>query len=332
MDSGTSHQLAGLVSYIIRRILFMIPVLIGVTMLTYFAGNAAGDPVALVLHSFRNPSAQTIQMLREYYHLGQPVYIRYLYYIWDLLHLNLGVSITTQRPVADSIFAWAWTTLYLQLAGLALALLIGIPAGVYSARHQYSKGDYTITSVAIFGYSMPTFWLGIILIIVFAGRLGWLPPFGAAGGQLYMWWGNPTLDRIAHLILPMAVLGYVEAATFVRLLRGNMLEVLRQDYVLAGYASGLSERTVIWKHAFRNSITPIITVIGLTIGAALGGAPGLETAFSWPGLGYYFAQAALSLDIATVEGITVLITLMVLAANVLLDLIYGMIDPRVTVD
>lgn len=323
--------MAGLAGYIIRRILFMIPVIIGITMLVYFAGAAAGNPINLIRAGFHNFRPQQMAQLVAYFHLNQPVYIRYLYYLWDLMHGNLGVSLTTGRPVAQEILPWAWTTAYLQLAALALAVAIGVPVGVYSAKHQYSKSDTTITGVAIFGYSMPTFWLFLVLVIVFAFDLGWLPSFGAASNPPNYWWGNWFLDRVAHLILPMLVLTYVELATFVRLIRGNMLEVLRQDYILAAYASGLSERAVTYKHALKNAITPAITIIGLTIGSALGGAPALETAATWPGLGYYFVQAASSLDIVTVEGITVVITLMVLFANLLLDLLYGAIDPRVRI-
>ena len=147
----------------------------------------------------------------------------------------------------------------------------------------------------------------------------------------WLWWGNSILDRIAHLILPTAVLTYVEVATFTRLIRANMLEVMRQDYILAARASGLSERTVTYRYALRNAISPVVTIVGLSFGAALAGAPALETTFSWPGLGYAFTQAALTLDIPLVEGITIVITVMVLIANLITDLVYAMIDPRVTV-
>lgn len=320
-----------LLNYIIRRLLFILPVLVGVTMLVYFVGNAAGNPINLVLHGLRRPTPALIAALKAYYHLDQPVWKRYLFYIWDLAHGNLGVSTTTSRPVAASVGAWVWTTLYLQLTSLFLAIAIGVPVGVYSAKHQYMKRDYAITTATIFGYSMPTFWLGIMLIYLFAFLIPIFPPYGATSGGIGQWWGSPLGDQLAHLVLPCAVLTYVELATFVRLLRGNMLETLRQDYVLAAYASGLSDRTVTYKHALKNAISPLITIIGLSVGSALGGAPALETAFSWPGLGYYFTQAALSLDVATVEGITVIITLMVLVANIIVDLVYGFVDPRVRV-
>jgi len=308
----------------------MIPVFLGVAILTFFVGNAAGNPINLIRAGLRNPSPAVLKALEEYYHLDKPVWERFLYWLWDLVHGNLGVSISG-RPVLSQIGPWTFTTLELQVLSLVLAVVIGVPVGVYSAKHQYSKGDYVITSVAIFGYSMPVFWLGIILIIVFSFYLGWLPSSGAVSVGA-PWWGNSFLDHVAHLILPTLVLTYVSLATIVRLVRANMLEVLRQDYILAARASGLSERTVTYRYALRNAISPVVTVIALNFSAALGGAPATETVFSWPGLGYAFAQAASSLDIPLVQGITVVITIMVLIGNIIMDMLYAVIDPRVTVE
>ena len=314
----------------IRRLLFMIPVFLGVAILTFVVGNAAGNPIALIRAGLRNPSPQVIAALTHYYHLDQPEWERFLWWLWNLLHGDLGVSVSG-RPVASQIGPWTWTTLELQILALLFSVVIGIPVGVYSAKHQYSKSDYAITTVAIFGYSMPTFWLGIILIVIFSLDLGWLPSSGAVSVS-YLWGGNIYVDQLAHLVLPTIVLTYVELATIVRLVRANMLEVMRQDYILAARASGLSERTVTYRYALRNAISPVITIIGLGFGAALGGAPALETTFSWPGLGYAFTVAALTLDIPLALGITVVITVMVLIANLITDLTYAVVDPRVTVD
>lgn len=322
--------MAGYGRYVIRRLLFMIPVFLGVSILTFGVGNAAGDPIALIRIGLRNPSPAVLEALRKYYHLDQPVYMRYLNWLWNLFRGDLGTSVTG-RSVAGQIGGWALTTLELQLLALFLAVAIGVPIGVLSAKRQYSKVDYTVTSIAIFGYSMPTFWLGIMLIILFSFDLGWLPSSGAVGVN-FLWWGNHVFDHLAHLVLPVFVLTYVELATFVRLVRGNMLEVLRQDYILAARSSGLSDRTVTYRYALRNAITPVVTVIALTFGGALGGAPGLETTFSWPGLGLAFTRAALVLDIPLVQGITIVITLMVLVANLILDVTYALLDPRVRIE
>ena len=322
--------MAGYARYIVRRLLFMIPVFLGVSILTFAVGNAAGDPIALIRIGLRNPSPVVLEALRKYYHLDQPLHMRFLNWLWNLLHGDLGTSVTG-RSVGVQVGGWALTTLELQLLALFLAVAIGVPIGVLSAKRQYSKVDYAVTSIAIFGYSMPTFWLGIMLIIVFSFNLGWLPSSGTSGVN-FMWWGNPLLDHLAHLVLPVFVLTYVELATFVRLVRSNMLEVLRQDYILAARSCGLSDRTVTYRYALRNAITPVVTVIALTFGGALGGAPGLETTFSWPGLGLAFTRAALVLDIPLVQGITIVITLMVLVANLVLDLTYALLDPRVRID
>jgi ABC-type dipeptide/oligopeptide/nickel transport system permease component len=308
----------------------MIPVFLGVAILTFFVGNAAGSPIDLIRIFLKNPNPAVLDALRHYYHLDRPVWERFLYWLWNLMQGNLGVSLSG-RQVADQIGAWTLTTLELQVISLLLAVVIGIPVGVYSAQKQYSKADYTITTVAIFGYSMPTFWLGIMLIIVFSFELGWLPASGAAGIS-FMWGGNQFTDWLLHLVLPVAVLTYVSLATIVRLVRANMLETLRQDYILAARASGLSERTVTYRYALRNAITPVVTVVGLSFGAALGGAPATETVFSWPGLGFAFARAAGVLDIPLVQGITIVITIMVLVANLITDLAYAALDPRVRID
>ena len=203
--------------------------------------------------------------------------------------------------------------------------------GIFSAKHQYTKGDYANTTTAIFGISMPTFWIGIMGIIVFSFYLGWLPYGGAYSAYPPYWWGSPFMDTIAHLILPLSVLTLVSIATITRLMWANMLEVLRQDYDLAARASGVSEWKVTYKHALKNAITPIITIVGLSFGTLLGGAPALETTFSWPGLGYSFVYAATRLDLPTVLGITMIITTMVLIANIFTDLAYAFLDPRVRI-
>jgi ABC-type dipeptide/oligopeptide/nickel transport system permease component len=322
--------MASLARYVIRRLLFMIPVFLGVAVLTFAVGNAAGDPITLIRIGLRNPSKVVLDAMRAYYHLDRPVYERFLLWLWELLHGNLGIS-TSGRPVAQQIGAWTWTTLELQIVSLSLSVLLGIPIGIYSARHQYTKADYAITTTAVFGYSMPVFWLGIMLIILFSFDLGRLPSSGSAGIS-FLWGGNVILDHLAHLALPVAVLTYVDLATIVRLVRSNMLEVLRQDYILAARASGLSERTVTYRYALRNAISPVVTILGLSFGAALGGAPATETTFTWPGLGYAFTQAALVLDIPLVQGITVVITLMVLVANLIMDFVYAALDPRIRIE
>lgn len=322
--------MGGLLNYVLRRVLFAIPVFLAVSIITFLITNAAGNPVDIVRIGIKSITPAQLAALRAFYHVDDPLYVRYFLWLSDFVHGNLGQSLYT-GSVAGMIVPWIGTTLELQIPSLFLALLIGIPIGIYSAKRQYSKGDYAITSLAIFGISMPTFWIGIMAIIVFSYYLHWLPAFGAVSAYPPYWWGSPLLDVIAHLILPLSVLTLVSIATITRLIRANMLEVLRQDYILAARASGLKESTVTYKHALKNAITPIVTIVGLSFGVLLAGAPALETTFSWPGLGYRFVVAATGLDLPVVQAITMIITIMVLAANVITDLVYAYLDPRVRI-
>ncbi len=320
--------MGGLWTYIIRRLLFMIPVFLAVSIITFVMTNAVGNPIDLIRSQLKNVNAAQLAALQSFYHLDQPLYTRYFIWLGNFVTGNLGES-PYYGNVAKAIVPWLGTTLELQLAALFLSLAIGIPVGVYSARHQYSKGDYAVTTAAIFGVSLATFWVGELFILVFSFYLGLLPPAGAYKPFPPYWWGNPILDGIAHLILPASVLTLVSIATIVRLIRANMLDVLRQDFVLAGRASGLTEWSVTYKHALKNAITPVITVVGLTFALILAGAPALETTFSWPGLGFRFVEAANDLDLLTIQGITMIITLIALAANLVTDLAYAYLDPRV---
>jgi len=322
--------MGSLFSYIIRRILFAVPVFLSVSILTFLITNAAGNPIDIVRLGIKNATPAQLAALCTYFHCHDPVYVRYFIWLSDFLRGNLGNSLYS-GSVASKIVPWVGTTLELQIPALLLSLAIGIPVGVYSAKHQYSKGDLAVTTTAIFGVSMPTFWLGIMGIIIFSLYLHWLPSFGAISPYPPYWWGTVYSDVLAHAILPLSVLTLVSLAAIVRLVRANMLEALRQDYVLGARASGVSEFKVTYKHALKNAITPVVTVVGLSFGVLLAGAPGLETTFSWPGLGYEFVLAATILDLPIVQGITMIITLMVLTANVITDLAYALLDPRVRI-
>ena len=322
--------MGSLATYIVRRVLFAIPVFLAVSVLTFLITNAAGNPLEIVRIGARQMTAAELANLVSYFHLNEPLYLRYFLWLGGFLQGDMGVSLYS-GTVSSHIIPWIGTTLELQLPSLFLALLIGIPIGVYSAKHQYSKRDYGITGFALFGISMPTFWLGIMLIIVFAYYVHWLPAFGAFNSIPPYWWGSAIADRFAHALLPTLVLTFVSLAVITRLMRANMLETLRTDYVLASRASGLSDWKVTYKHALKNAITPIVTIVGLTFGASLAGAPALETTFSWPGLGYEFVLAASTLDLPIVLGLTMIITIMVLIANLVTDIAYAYLDPRVRI-
>jgi peptide/nickel transport system permease protein len=320
--------MAGLATYIIRRILFAIPVFLAVSVITYLAMNLVGNPADLVRIGLKNPSAVQLAAICSYFHCHDPGYVRYFYWLGDFLQGNLGNSLYG-GSVIGKVGPWILTTLELQIPALLLSLAIGIPIGIFSAKHQYSKGDFAITTTAIFGVSTPTFWLGIIAIIVFSGWLRILPSAGAISPYPPYIGGSVPIDILVHLIMPLAVLTFVSLATIVRLTRASMLDTLRQDFILAARASGISERRVTWRHALKNAITPIVTVVGLGFGTLLAGAPALETTFSWPGLGYQFVVAVGKYDLPVVQGLTMIIAIMVLAINILTDLGYAVLDPRV---
>jgi len=323
--------MAGLARYIVRRLLYMIPVFVGISILSFLVLYAAGDPIRIMLIGKPNITAETIEALKSYYGLDKPIPIQYLNWLWNLLRGNFGRSLYAARPVNQLITSWFFETVKLQLISIGLALVISIFVGVLSAKRQYSKLDLTVTPIALFGVSMPTFWFGIILIIIFSFNLGWLPSSGAYGDPI-KWWGDPFLDSIAHIILPAIVLTYVSLAQNIRLIRANMLEVLRQDYILAAKASGLPERTITYKYALRNAISPVITYLGLSLGGIIGGAPITETVFGWPGLGRRFVDAALQLDFPVVMAITMVITIMTLVANLITDISYAALDPRIRIE
>ncbi len=325
----------GLGRYILRRLIYMLPLFIGISLVSFIVMFAAGDPIQIItLGNPRIPLAEK-EALRAYYGLNLPIPEQYLRWLGNLVQGNLGYSYYGARPVIQLIGSWTFETTKLQVVSIVLSLVIAIPIGIYSALRRYSKADVGLTVFALFGVSMPTFWIGIILILVFSYSLGWLPSTGAYGTP-HLWApfgiADPTLDAIGHLILPAAVLTYVSLALNVRLMRASMLDVLRQDYVLAARASGLKERVVVYKHALRNAITPVVTFLGLSVGGILGGAPLTETVFTWPGLGRLFVLGLDHLDYPLIIGITMVITVMTLIANLVTDLSYAWIDPRIRVE
>lgn len=328
----TLNRMSPTTAYAIRRLIFMVPTLVGVSVIVFFLMYTTGDPISLIKFSSPNISSESLEILRAYYGLDKPVPVQYANWLWNFVRFDLGLSITMSRPVNEIIGSIAWETAKLQLTAMAIALAISIPVAVRSAVKQYSKSDYLVTTVAIFGVSMPPFWFGAILIVLFSFHLGWFPS-GGAKGLTELWptilGTSPLMDELVHLVLPAMVIAYVWMALFIRILRANLLEVLREDYVLAARASGLSERRVIYGHALRNATSPLVTFVGVRIGLIFAGAPMTETVFNWPGLGYTFVLAATSLDFPVVMGIIMVITLMVIITTLVVDLAYAYLDPRI---
>lgn len=324
-----------MIRYLIRRLIYLIPLFFGILIIVFAASRLAGDPVQLMLGQNPRITPEAKQGLIEYYGLDKPVYYQFFLFISELLQGDLGNSYAIRggTSVATLIGDYAWLTFQLQLLALFLSLLIAIPIGIISAKRQYSKLDVTVTTTSLVGTCIPVFYMGIIAIIVFSYFLGLFPAFGASTilEERYLF-GSFELDRLWHLALPTAVLTFAMLAPVVLLVRSSMLEVLRQDYILAARASGLSERSIIYKHALRNALIPVVTYVGLTFGGMLAGAPITETVFNWPGVGRLFVEATVKLDFPVIMGITVFITIMTLVANLATDITYGYIDPRIRLE
>lgn len=325
-----------IVKYVLRRALYLIPVFFGITLLVFTIERLAGDPVQL--YTALNPRINEAQrqLLRHSLHLDQPIAVQYLSWLADLLTFppltHLGFSYSGGE-VSTLIAQKLWATLELQLIGLFLSLIIAIPIGVLSARKRYSLIDVTVTSASLIGTSIPIFFLGVAAILIFGYNLHWFPSGGLQSTLPSQYpYGSLLLDQLWHLFLPSTVYTFAILAPVVLLVRSSMLEVLRQDYILAGRASGLSERTVIYKHGLRNALIPIVTYVGLYFGGLLAGAPVTETVFNWPGVGKLFVDYTTQLDFPVIQAVVVIITLMTLAANLVTDVTYAYIDPRIRLE
>lgn len=305
--------------YIIKRLLMLIPVILGVTFIVFFILNLSpGDPAAMILGE--QATAEAIEMKREELGLNDPLLIRYFEYMKDLLHGDMGVSYRNSISVWDQVTDRFPNTVVLAIAGILVALLIGIPLGILSAKKQNTIVDNISMVLSLIGVSMPNFWFGLLVVMLFALKLGWLPSQGMGEGF------GPLL---ASLILPALTLGTGAAGSIARMTRSSMLEVIRQDYISTARAKGVDERTVTYQHMLRNALIPIITSVGLSFGGLLGGAMLTETVFSWPGLGRLMVENIKSKDIPMVLGCVVFLATMFTIVNLVVDLIYAFVDPRI---
>ncbi|HEY1779151.1 MAG TPA: ABC transporter permease [Roseiarcus sp.] len=309
---------------ILRRLFMVIPVLFGVSVIVFLVISLIpGDPARAILGTFATP-ANVAEVTRQL-GLDKPLPVQYVIWIDNLLHGDLGRSYILHKPVIDEIMARLFPTLLLAGAALVLASVFGVLLGILAAVGQNGIGDRLITVVALLGISTPSFWLGMLFIFWFGVRLAWLP----VGGMTAMFGGGGVGDILAHLILPATTLAAVAGAVLVRLTRGAMLEVLRQDYIRTARAKGLSERRVIYGHAFRNALVAIIPVIGLQAGFVLGGAVYIETVFQWPGLGRMLVSAISTRDILLVQGGVLVVASGYVLINLLTDLAQAVLDPRI---
>jgi peptide/nickel transport system permease protein len=310
--------------YIVRRFLIAIPVLFGVTVFTFFIINLApGNPVDV----FVNPTATAAQIALQKQQLGlnDPIWVQYLRWLQHLIQGNFGFSYSTREPVTQIIAVRVGPTLLLMGTALIIAYIIAIPIGIISATRQYSWVDYLTTTFSFLGVSIPHFFLGLGAIYVFSIVLGWLP----TGGMNVLGGTGGAMDTINHLVLPALVLGTGIAGNMVRYVRSSMLDILDQDYLRTARSKGLREFVVTNKHALRNALIPIITIIGMDIPLLIGGAVVTEQVFQWPGLGQLTIQSIGSRDYSTLMALNFMAAIAVLLSNIITDVLYSFADPRI---
>ncbi len=321
----------GIFRYIIRRLIFSVALVFGVSLIIFFIINAIGNPIEILLAERPGITPEAIEAMSRYYGLDQPAPTRYAIWLWNILHLDFGTSIIYNQPVGSMLAAWGWETLKIQVPAILLALALATFIAVTAATRQYSRVDFGVMTGALFGHSLPGFFVGIILILVFSYWLGWFPSYGAYSTRNALW-NSALADSIWHIVLPIAMLTFFNTATLTLLMRSNMVDVLRNDYIMAARASGLPERKVVYGHALRNAFIPVLTYLAILFGLMLGTAPVTETVFTWPGLGYLYITAIQQLDYPIIMAESMAITIMLVGATLLTDLAYVLIDPRIRLE
>jgi peptide/nickel transport system permease protein len=314
--------------YILRRLLLTIPVLLIVTFIVFILMFLApGDPVYLLVdvEQTQGLTEEQLDNLRHELGLDRPVVVQYGDWLWHALQGDLGTSIRGSRQVSDLLINAFPVSMELALLSVVFALTISIPVGVYAALKPNSLGDLFGTSVAIGGISAPNFWVALMLIYFFSVKLGWLPSSG------FTRIGEDVRDNLTKMVLPVVTLGIVLMASVMRMTRSGMLEVMHQDYIRTARAKGAEERRVIFNHAFRNAMLPVLTIVGLQFGTLLGGSVVIEQIFSIPGMGRLALSSIFLRDFPVVQGVVLVITLSYLLINLLVDLLYGVLDPRIRI-
>ncbi|WP_337135742.1 dipeptide ABC transporter permease DppB [Proteus terrae] len=335
-----------MLQFILRRLGLVIPTFIGITLLTFiFVHLIPGDPV-MIMAGERGLSPERHAYLMAELGLDKPLWQQYINYLNGILHGDLGISLKSRIPVWDEFLPRFKATLELGVCAMIFAVSVGIPVGVLAAVKRGSIFDHTAISVSLAGYSMPIFWWGIMLIMLVSVKLDLTPVSGRLADSVFLDDSNPLtgfmlidtfiwgeegdfLDAVHHIILPAIVLGTIPLAVIVRMTRSSMLEVLGEDYIRTARAKGLSRARVVLIHALRNAMLPVVTVIGLQVGTMLAGAILTETIFSWPGLGRWLIDALQRRDYPVVQGGVLLIATMIIFVNLLVDVLYGIVNPRI---
>jgi dipeptide transport system permease protein len=335
-----------MLQFILRRLGLVIPTFIGITLLTFaFVHMIPGDPVTIMAGE-RGISAERHAQLMAEMGLDKPLYQQYFTYVTNVLHGDLGTSLKSRISVWEEFVPRFKATLELGLCAMLFAVIVGIPVGVMAAVKRGSVFDHTAVGLALTGYSMPIFWWGMMLIMLVSVQLNLTPVSGRISDTVFLddslpltgfmlidtlIWGEPGdfIDAVMHMILPAIVLGTIPLAVIVRMTRSSMLEVLGEDYIRTARAKGVSRMRVIVVHALRNALLPVVTVIGLQVGTLLAGAILTETIFSWPGLGRWLMDALQRRDYPVVQGGVLLVACMIILVNLLVDVLYGVVNPRI---
>ncbi len=316
--------------YVMRRLLQTVPLLFIISALVFaLLYLMPGDPLYRMLEGIPNLRAEDYERLRRLYGFDDPIYVQYGKWLWQLMLLNPGYSREFGQPVIDLIWPALKNTLFLTLAAVIIGKLIAILLGIFSAVRQYSIGDYVLTAVTFVAYSVPAFWLALMLIIAFSVKLGWLPTSGLVNAELTPGTWEYFVDAVKHMILPVTVLAISEIIQVQRFMRSSMLEVLRQDYLTTARAKGLSERVVIGRHALKNALIPVVTIIAVTMPRVVGGSAVVETVFAYPGMGRLLFTSIMGNDFVVAMTVVMIIAVTVVFFNLLADIIYGWLDPRI---
>lgn len=310
---------------ILNRVLQLIPtLLIVITLVFGITRIIPGNPAAVMLGP--QASAQEVEKLRQEMGLNESIPKQFVHYIGQVVQGDLGKSYSYNQPVKDLIKESFPNTVLLSITSIAIALLVGVSIGIISATKQYSIFDYVSMVFALIGVSMPIFWLGLMLVLVFSVKLMWLPTMGMGSLDDGLW------SFVSHLILPSIALSTIPAATFARITRSSMLDTINKDFVKALRAKGLKERVVVLKHVFKNALPPILTVLGLQISSTLAGAILTETIFNWPGMGKLIVDAIGNRDYSLVQGVVLFIAIIYVVVNLVVDIVYMYINPKVSYD
>jgi len=309
--------------YIFRRLIDLLPTIFVVAIIVFIITRMIpGDPASVMLGP--QASVEDVQQLREDLGLNDPLYVQFFQYIGDLVRGDFGISYSYNQPIVELIIERFPNTLVLAISALVIAFMIGVPAGIIAATKQNSILDYGVMLISLIGVSMPIFWLGVMLVLYFSVNLGWFPATGM--GSMDEGLGS----YLKHLILPSITLATIPMATFARITRSSMLEVISLDYIKTARAKGLREFWVVCKHAFKNALTPLLTVLGMQISMMLGGAVLTETIFSWPGMGRLIVDAIDKRDFVVVQGTVLFIAIIFVLVNLLVDVMYKVVNPRVS--